>query len=429
MKDILDLVTEGINKPRGLIDGRDLTLELRITEATIEDSKSAAMIVVERFIEPLYRICICDMSVNGRNFKLDKALHLFYNNLNEGKVSDFCGDFFFKDGWIKTRRDLTAFNYPPYGYTSEESVDNSISADYKCTLKDVFGDRLDSPCDKESFMELLKIKKTAFITKPKGAEFSFEMSFDKSTHVCGKVCFSLSVNFSVASFESDELIELVEQSARDIAIINSSCKGMVNASAPQRVSRSACVHANIFSNPPIYSTLKWQDQSLLPFEFTNKKSVLNQIKEYGKDLVDARDWYEDEYMLGAEWLNIVPNKLVSVVNQSIEQAKSDEALQVDELPNGICIVKMRKSPLDIYYSDAMNMRRIFAPVLMPGIGKAIDRAWNIRKKWNIIPVEPNEFTVFPNGTVVFAYGLKNAPYINKENNTMLECPVWRLTFS
>ena len=394
--DITDIMKQSILIRSEPIDGRNLVLDLSFSDMGMDQVEDVLSIILERFLIPLSSKCVCDLECEDRRLKAEKLQATFMMHLEKNRYPSATADIFFKDGPIKKKGDLREFYYPQHG--SRPNPYSDVSADYRRTLAEMFGEKLNGPCDADSFMQLVSIEKTKFLATPNWSEAGMILSSDLSSFTAGRYSITLKLETAVSAFEQQELIAFFAELATELASINDTCKGavMLDSNGGQYL----FAHASMFSSLPSYK----------PFWLDGKET-------------HPYNWYNSHYLLGAEWFNILPQRFYAALEPRLETIKDDRCFQVTRLANGNTIVRFTKGLMEMNLQDMYAIRNVLAPMLRPGVG-FVHNGWDFRQRWEMRPIQKGEFHIMKNGSVVLKYNLESAPYIDKQ----YLCPSWNERF-
>ena len=177
--DITDIMKQSILIRSEPIDGRNLVLDLSFSDMGMDQVEDVLSIILERFLIPLSSKCVCDLECEDRRLKAEKLQATFMMHLEKNRCPSATADIFFKDGPIKKKGDLREFYYPQHG--SRPNPYSDVSADYRRTLVEMFGEKLNGPCDADSFMQLVSIEKTKFLATPNWSEAGMILLSDLSS--------------------------------------------------------------------------------------------------------------------------------------------------------------------------------------------------------------------------------------------------------
>ena len=117
----------------------------------------------------------------------------------------------------------------------------------------MFGEKLNGPCDADSFMQLVSIEKTQFLATPNWSEAGMILLSDLSSFTAGRYSLRVHIRAAVSAFEQQELIAFFAELATELASINDTCKGavMLDSNGGQYL----FAHASMFSSLPSYKTV------------------------------------------------------------------------------------------------------------------------------------------------------------------------------
>ena len=380
MREYISLATQRAE----LVDCRMLQMEIEFFNATKTSLQETAVFCFEETHKLLQSVFWTEWTFNSQPMNVEKLRACLAKN-NTLLDFDFCGDVF--SDIVYNKKTFYQYDRELRCVTDVSWEEENVSTDYYEAFAQMFSASASSEQIKTSVLTMFNQpnrKMVAFWRKHdvNGYFFSFPHSNNNGMYY-GKYRFSVG-----ASCLGDHIVSFSDK------LVTIAC---------ELTKRIPCVSCRIALSPIAQPSPCSGYMEYFGGKYIGRKSDI-------PTGVDKKEWLSQNYLLGAEWFNIVSKNQSWRIPNLQERGKLYDDVLITQIAEGSFIVCSKKDIISTDVPEYTTIKKILYEGLYPGEGTLmLKNVMDIgefgymakpRWRWELVPVFENEISVLPDRIVL-----------------------------